>query len=115
MDKVGQAVMSLYGQLKVHLVETDDDDVEEEERAGWADTHCPLLARAFYIHMDKFTAEPLVIATVARVGEALQNIQWIWEKRKTMARTKVKSLQEMMQATVGSLKDALEGQIREDY
>jgi hypothetical protein len=34
VDKVGQSMRSMYGQLEVQLVEMDDADGEEEERAG---------------------------------------------------------------------------------
>ena len=48
--------------------------MEETERAGWVDAHCPLLARAFNVHRGKFAAEALGIATVAGIGEAVRDL-----------------------------------------
>ena len=72
-DKIAPAVRKLLGHLEVQIIETDCD-MEETERAGWADAHCPLLAKAFYVHMSKFAAEALGITMVAAIGEAMQDL-----------------------------------------
>ena len=40
MDKIGQTVRNRYGKLERQLLEMDEHDIEEEDRAGWADAHC---------------------------------------------------------------------------
>jgi hypothetical protein len=72
------------------------------------------LARAFYIHRGKFAATSLGISTAEGVGEAMRSVQWLWDKRKTKVGTEAKSLQESLQTTVGYLRNAMEGRIRED-
>ena len=84
----------MYGQLELQSLEMDDNDIEEEGKAGWADAHCHRMARAFYIHKEKFAALSLGISTVEGVGEAMRNVQWLWDKRKTKTGTKAIVLQE---------------------
>jgi len=83
MAGIGQTVKSMYGRLELQLLEMEDHAIEEEDIVGWADAHCHRLERAFYIHKGKFAAISLSISTVEGIGEAMRNVQWLWDKRKT--------------------------------
>ena len=56
----------------------------------------------------------LGVSTVEILGEAMRDVQWLWDKRKTKAGKEVKSLQKLLRTTVEYLKNALEGRIRHD-
>jgi len=56
----------------------------------------------------------LNINTVAGIGEGMGRIQWIWDKRKTKAGTEARSVQEGLQNTLGKLKKAMEGKIKDN-
>ena len=101
VEKVATTVQRLLGIMEVQLLEMDGD-LENTERAGWADAHCPLLARAFYVHKGKFAAEATGIDSVAGIGEAIRNHQWIWDKRNTKAGIEARSLHEALQAVTSN-------------
>jgi hypothetical protein len=63
----------MFGLLEVQIIKAVDD-MEETERAGWANAHFLLLVRAFYVHKSKFAAEALVTATVTGIGEVIRNL-----------------------------------------
>jgi hypothetical protein len=56
----------------------------------------------------------LGIATVAGIGEAIRDLQWIWDKSKTKTGTKARSLQEALPSVIGIMRDGLEGRIHTD-
>ncbi len=114
MAKIEHTAKTMYGQLEVHLLELYDGAIKEEDIMGWADAHCHRMVRAFYVQRGKFAAKTLYISTVEGVGEAMREVQWLWDKRKTKAGTEAKSLQEAMKTTMKYLKKALEGRVRED-
>ncbi len=59
-------------------------------------------------------ADSFRITTAAEIGDAMRNIKWIWDKRKTKTGIEAISLQEMLHVIVGILKDVLEGRIQSE-
>ncbi len=60
----------------------------------------PGAGNEFYVQRSKFAAYIMGIATTADIGEEMQNVQFIWEKRKTKVGTEARLLQESLQAAL---------------